>query len=74
MEIKQELDLDLYYLWSNLQILSNQDYSIEIKRRLYDLSIFIEGILYNKFPKDYDLVNERCLLTLYFEKSQLQQD
>lgn len=71
MKIIQELDLNLYYLWSNLQCLSRQDYSIEIKKKIYELSMLIESILYKKFPKGYDLIKEQCMLTLYFEKSQL---
>ncbi len=68
MKYTQELDLNLHHLWLSLQDLQNQHYDNKVEEKLNDLIKYVENILFDQVYHDYDIVDTKCLYTIYYEK------
>lgn len=68
MKYTQKLDLNLHFLWLSLQSLTTVRYDKKVEKKLKDLILYVENILFDDVYCDYDIVDTECLYTVYLKK------
>lgn len=68
MKKTQILDLNLHHLWLTLHDLQSQNYDVIIEKKINELILFVESILFENIDSGYDIVDTKCTYTVYLEK------
>lgn len=68
MNIKQDLNMNLFYLSCVLQSLDIYEYPKEIKEKILELNNMVDTLTFVRIPDDYAIIDEKCELTFYLKK------